>query len=202
MPPPTRKPRKALVRKLNRRFDRNHGQDARAAGAMVFELLLTIYASKKAMSAREFCLLNFYLGKCNMPGADFQRFGLDGNHQSGRYKRFLDARLPETGPFYVARIPVNLPASPVLKSKDVVFRDVMHLLSQEISESQACQDLIDYGAQDDPESFASLPCYLEHPLVRESLSRGEKWRVPIALYLDGVRFTPVCAGRVDCMATA
>ena len=41
------------------------------------------------------------------------------------------------------------------------------------------------------------PCYTEHPKVQEARALGKRLPVPLAVYLDGVAFTSVMAGRSD-----
>lgn len=41
------------------------------------------------------------------------------------------------------------------------------------------------------------PAFMSHPLVRAAMAAGRPWPLPLAIYLDGVRFTSPLAGRSD-----
>eukprot|EP00959_Pyramimonas_sp_CCMP1952_P082340 1720393-Pyramimonas_sp.AAC.1 len=66
-PKRTSRPRRARVPKLPyiRRAD---GADLRLAGTKAFEILLTVWASCKKLTAKDFCIICGYLAKCNTPG--------------------------------------------------------------------------------------------------------------------------------------
>lgn len=172
----------------------------RDAGEMVFELILGIYASKSAMSARQFCLICQGLAKCNTPGADWGKWGgnISGNC-SGGYKRHLNSLLPGSGPYYTAMLPCSGAESPMVKSKETCFQMVWETMSAEISSSSSMQAMMETGAEDDPSSVMSLPVYLQHPLVQRARESREPWPIPLGLYLDGVRFSPISAGRTNQM---
>eukprot|EP00959_Pyramimonas_sp_CCMP1952_P032984 691974-Pyramimonas_sp.AAC.1 len=50
--------------------------DARQAGAKVFELLLDMYSQCAPVSAKDVCIMCYYLGMANTEGAYFKDFGM------------------------------------------------------------------------------------------------------------------------------
>ena len=193
--PPRR--RKASVKLSAITFNHCLRPEQRAAGRKVFETLLALYSSRRAMTAKDLCVLMHDLGVCNTPGGEFKRFGLGEGKQSGKYKRHVDSLLPSSGPFYRASIPAKIQHKPWIKDKSVVFRAVWETLSAEINENLECQEFLEFGGEDDYYSFGSLPVYQNHPMVQKSLEESGQYPVPLALYCDGVRFTPQSAGRSD-----
>lgn len=174
--------------------------DQRDAGEMVFDLLLGIYASKSAMSARQFCLICQGLSKCNTPGADWGKWGGNiSDKYSGSYKRHLNSILPGSGPYYKAMLPCSNAESPMVKSKETCFQMVWETMSAEVASSSSMQALMETGAEEDPSSVMSLPVYLQHPLVQRARESRESWPIPLGVYLDGVRFSPISAGRTNQM---
>ena len=41
--------------------------------------------------------------------------------------------------------------------------------------------------------------FMEHPLVQHARALNRSWPLPLAIYMDGVRFTALQAGRSDSM---
>eukprot|EP00959_Pyramimonas_sp_CCMP1952_P360943 7559381-Pyramimonas_sp.AAC.1 len=59
------------------------------------------------------------------------------------------------------------------------------------------RDILEKGPCGDPDCVLSVPCYQDHVCVERCVREAMKWPLPLALYIDGVRCTPICAGRYD-----
>jgi hypothetical protein len=176
------------------------GRDAarkRASGAMAFDILLELYGSCKKLSAKDFCILCFHLSRCDVAGGQWRTFAMPPNKQTGKYKQRLDKHLPGPGPLYSATLPATVRKKAHLRSRDIVFRQVYRTISDEVKSSSSVQAVLEQGPCDDPDSVLSLPCYTEHPLVESCVRDTGTWPLPLALYVDGVRYTPISAGRSD-----
>eukprot|EP00959_Pyramimonas_sp_CCMP1952_P212421 4444483-Pyramimonas_sp.AAC.2 len=178
-------------------FRRGHGASERLAASTLFELLLGIYGSRKVLSARDFCVICHYLRECKAPGDQWAQHAKPPGDYSGSYKKFLDKRLPYGGPYYVATIPAHVRGQPQEKNREVPFRAVYNIISEEVRESSYIEDLLEGDGLDDPNCVMSLPSYQQNPMVAQALSETGRYPLPVALYADGVRYTPLSAGRVD-----
>ncbi len=168
----------------------------RSSGCDLFDLLLGIYATKKIMTAKDFCKICPFLTDLETPGAEWRDWGgSSGHHDDSFYKRHLDTKLPGSGPYYKALIPWGLQDAPVVKSKEVCFNMVWEHIAQEVRESHVIQELMRTGDENNFDSPMSLPVYTQNELTLKAKEETGMWPVPLALYLDGVRYTPLCAGR-------
>ena len=177
------------------------GARQRAAGSAAFDMLLALYGSCKAVSSKDVCVLCFYLRKCGVRGGQWGRFAMAPDKQTGKYKQLMDRHLPGPGPLYTAKLPATVRRNAHVRSRSIVFREVFRTVSDEVSSSPDTQAVLADGPCDDPTSVLSVPCYREHPLVRQCVDDTGKWPLPLALYIDGVRYTPICAGRSDYAAS-
>ena len=66
----------------------------REAGHELHSMFKILFAVHK-ISAQEFCILNYWAGRADVPGAEFTRYGLPPGEQSGRYQQFLDRKIKE-----------------------------------------------------------------------------------------------------------
>ena len=173
------------------------GAEEREAGSKAFEILLTVWASCKKLSAKDFCTVCGYLAKCQVPGGRWSTFGLPPDLDSGRYKKEMDKHLPGGGPFYVARVPAFLSKTSHQNSKSVLFRQVFDSIVSEVEASPDLQEALRHGELYDYDSIMSTPAYQEHPRVRECVRDQGTYPLPLALYVDGVRYTAATAGRND-----
>ena len=177
------------------------GARKRAAGSAAFDMLLALYGSCKKVSSKDFCVLCFYLRTCGIAGGQWGTFAMSPDKQSGKYKQRMDKHLPGPGPLYTAKLPATVRRKAHVRSMNFVFREVFRTVSDELNSSPDTQAVLADGPCDDPNSVLSVPCYREHPLVRQCVDDTGKWPLPLALYIDGVRYTPICAGRSDYAAS-
>ena len=63
----------------------------REAGHELYMMFKTLFAIHK-ISAQEFCVLNYWADRADVPGAEFKTYGLQPGEQSGRYQQFLDQK--------------------------------------------------------------------------------------------------------------
>ena len=156
------KPRKPKLRS----FDCRHGRLERKCGSDAFRMVLGLHASKK-----DFCLLSYFIGQCGTPG-NWKDYGCPPGLQSGEYKANLDTLLPSAGPYYAASIPCSNRRNPLIKSKDILFRSVITVLSDEISNDERCQRFMAGADEGNPYSPGATQAYKEHPKVIESVQKN------------------------------
>ena len=155
------------------------------------------------MSAKDFCIVAYYIRKLGAPGDVWNKCSLEPGRPSGRYRAHLRKVFPASGPYYRTKIPASSPSQPHIRSREVIFRQVHHSIAAEVVETDGMLELLSTGpAPDDHSSVFNLPCYREHPLAKKSLEETGKFALPLGLYADGIRYTPVSAGRIDHLAVA
>jgi hypothetical protein len=177
-------------------FDQ-YGARKRAAGAKAFDMLLGIYASCKKLSAKDFCILAHYLNDSGMVGAPWARFSRPPGLQSGKYKRHLDKHIPEGGPFYTARLATTNRKTSHQTSRPIIFRQVFRTIHAEVTGRGDILQKLQDPDFDDVNCVLSVPAYRDHPLVKKNIEETGQYPLPLAVYIDGVRFTPIQAGRYD-----
>eukprot|EP00959_Pyramimonas_sp_CCMP1952_P459239 9477927-Pyramimonas_sp.AAC.3 len=176
--------------------------EKRKAGSRALDTLLAIYGSSKRMSAQDFCILCHYMSVCDVPGADWGKYASPPGKPSGSYKSHLDRRLPSSGPYYYADMPMRIRKQAHISSQRVPFRQVFRTIADEVKADPYVRDMLEEGREDDFDSILSLPSYLQNPIVQESMSRGGPLPLPLAVYMDGVRYAGQAAGRTDVQAHA
>eukprot|EP00959_Pyramimonas_sp_CCMP1952_P378687 7932564-Pyramimonas_sp.AAC.1 len=77
----------------------------------------------------------------------------------------------------------------------IPFRKVYRTICDEVVESDYILQTLKDGDIDSPSSVMSLPGYLNHPHVVRAREAGEDYPLPLALYMDGVRYAGQAAGR-------
>ena len=88
-------------------------------------------------------------------------------------------------------------SDPTVKSRDVVFKNVYKTVAREVLEAPWLLEMLKDGHGDDADSVMSLPAYKSNPVVHRSLDETGLFPLPLGLYADGIRYTPVSAGRVE-----
>eukprot|EP00959_Pyramimonas_sp_CCMP1952_P182927 3825173-Pyramimonas_sp.AAC.1 len=109
----------------------------------------------------------------------------------------MDKHLPDGGPFYFARVPAFSSKAAHKHSKDILFRQVCDSIASEVKESADLQEALRCGCEDDLDSVMAIECYKQHPKVKSCLEEHGSYPLPLALYVDGVRYTAQTAGRND-----
>eukprot|EP00959_Pyramimonas_sp_CCMP1952_P129138 2700431-Pyramimonas_sp.AAC.2 len=132
-----------------------------------------------------------------IPGERFRRIALRPGLQTGRYSKHLKRQFPKGGPYYRAQIPIYSKRDPSTKSRDVIFKNVYHSVAKEVLSSPNMMEMLKHGDGDNDDSVMSLPAYKSNRLVQRSLDETGSYPLPLGLYTDGIRYTPVSAGRVD-----
>ena len=122
-------------------------------------------------------------------GAEFGKLALAPGQSTGNYQKVVDRVFPPLSPLYM------LPTPTMVRGRG--RRDVRDIPMNPLHEAIARE------TKHDPHIVEAVPSmewpseFLEHPLVVEARSRGKPWPIPLAIYLDGVRFTAPLAGRSD-----
>ena len=146
--------------------------------------------AKCKITAKEFCIACFHAAMAGTPGHDFGRYGMAPDQSSdGAYQRHLDTVLPECHPPYVVDTPALLKAS---GTRRVIKTPVMPPHESIAAEVRAQPGILE---QNDTTQWP--PAYDKHPVVQRAARHGARKPLPLVIYLDGVRFTSVQAGRVD-----
>lgn len=164
------------------------GLRIRTAGANLYRHLVTLYAERK-MSAKDLSIACYFCSEAGVRGADFQQMALAPGQSSGNYQKAIDRVLPPFSPLYWLPTPVTM--------RGTVHRQVRPMPHNPLHEAIAREVRQDPSILQRVSTMQWPPCYMEHPLVREAQAQGKVWPLPLALYLDGVRFTSPLAGRAD-----
>ena len=172
------------------------GAKKRSAGSQLFKHLLGIYLSGKTMSARDIAIACRLAHIGGMIGAPWADWGMSPNNQSGRFKHHVDAQMPDSDPLYSVEIPMVVRGE-AHRSKDVMdFALVFKSLADEVANSKSMQTMLVEGCTG-RDSVMTTRQYLEHQHVTRALDNDRNYPLPIALYTDAVRYTPLHAGQTD-----
>ena len=180
---------------LSCRMSWHSAQDAaaallqRRAGADLQAHLLEMYATRQ-ISAKDFCIACYFAGVAKTQGANFEAYGLaPGQSSDGAYQRHLDRILPPVEPLYLIDVPG------MVRGRGERCSRSMH--TNPFHESLAKEVRMDPSILDKAQELEWPPCYHEQPLVQLARNNGERLPLPLVLYLDGVRYTALQAGRSD-----
>eukprot|EP00959_Pyramimonas_sp_CCMP1952_P378880 7936548-Pyramimonas_sp.AAC.1 len=77
------------------------------------------------------------------------------------------------------------------------MRKVWESLGDEIAIEETTARALSIPREERPPSVLTTPACNEHPVVRDSRAVGGPDPVPLAVYLDGVRFVSQAAGRSE-----
>jgi hypothetical protein len=186
-------------------------QKLRTAGAALFRSILELFALNK-ISAQDTCILFWHSHLAGAVGAEFETHMLAPGKQSGKYQAHLDTVLPSPGPLYYA----DVPCSPKgkgdvlqgLTQRRKVSTPISPLWLRLQAELQTQPDMLDeLRPEAEPfknhNSVMSTPSYMDHKVVQDAMRRNavsgliQPLPLPLALYIDGVRFTAPLAGRTE-----
>eukprot|EP00959_Pyramimonas_sp_CCMP1952_P455631 9471855-Pyramimonas_sp.AAC.1 len=176
--------------------------DPRQAGAKIFELLLDMYSQCAPVSAKDVCVMCYYLNLANTEGAYFRDFGMAPGHQSGKYKSHLSKMLPKACPTTRVLVPSYVRGRAHHHTRDVPFTLTYASVVKEVRLNQRVLDLLASGDPDNLNSPLNLPCYSENILTQSCEQETGRLPLPLAVYVDGVRFTALQAGRSDSILVA
>ena len=156
--------------------------DAKQAAGLLLDTIVDLKLSGH-ISAKKACILAFYACKAGVATSDdLRRLGLDPTHQSGAYSRRFDdicGHPQEEGYFYVDT-PINARNEGLrIKQALPTVPPHEHLVAHWLSNRETLQAAM--------REKAMPRVYYKHPVVSSAPQGAFVW--PIALYLDGVRFT-------------
>ena len=158
---------------------------ARAAGAKLLKHFLGLYACSK-MTAKDFCVSCHYAAVAGTPGAQFDLYALGPDLPSGHYQRHLDIVLPGPGTTYQFVAPASTRRTSARDRRTVTIVLPHESVAAELRETPL------------PAAWPELPpAYHDHPVTRDCAARGQQPPVPVAVYIDGVRYSAPGAGRSD-----
>jgi hypothetical protein len=148
-----------------------------------------MYACRK-ISAKDFAIACFHCTAAKVPGADFDSYAAaPGQSSDGNYQKAIDKVILPFSPLYW----INTPVMP----KTRAHREVRAIPMNPLHEAIATEIRSTTSLLDDIATRTWPPCYNNHPLVQEARTAGTQLPIPLAVYLDGVRFTAPIAGRSD-----
>eukprot|EP00959_Pyramimonas_sp_CCMP1952_P252113 5267741-Pyramimonas_sp.AAC.1 len=172
------------------------GATQRSAGAKLFDHLLGIYVSGKQMSAKDLAIGCHYASEAGTKGAYWSSWGLPPGRPSGRYKEHVDRRLPSLGAMMKVTIPMNVRGRAHLTKAPTDVQLVYESISEEVQLDSECQDILLNGTHDEY-CVMQTRAYQNHAHVQQCVDQTGKWPLPIAVYADSVRYSPLHAGRTD-----
>ena len=169
-------------------------QARRDGGAMLLHTLLNLYASCK-LTAKDLCTLCHHCTAADVLGADFELYAVPPDRCSGRYQAHLDTVLPQGGPYYYCPVPCKSKRKAARGSRIVPMNCAWVRLLAELKATDVEQMLDDSTERE--ENASDTPTYIDHPLVQTARRQGLPKPIPLALYVDAVRYTAPLAGRSD-----
>jgi hypothetical protein len=148
--------------------------------------LLGMYVQSK-MTAKDFCIACHFAMLAGTPGVEWSAFALGpGASTDGAYQKKLDRVLPPPADLYSVSTPV-LARNEALRDRRLIPTSLLHeAIASEIREDPTILGRV--AAEDLPESYNS------HPVVVRAVANGEPLPLPVALYVDGVRYSSNVAG--------
>jgi hypothetical protein len=109
-------------------------------------------------------------------------------------RRFADAFL---GEMLDVKIPVNLNRSQLRTTTRLPIRCLWASINNEINADPSIMSLLSQSDDTRPTSIMNTPKYMTHPDVVRSRQAGETPPLPLAVYIDGVRYVAQAAGRSE-----
>ena len=161
---------------------------ARQAGADLLKHLTLLYAEKK-LTAVDFSLACHYCTEAGVRGADFEQFAVPPGQSTGNYQKTVDRALPAFDPLYRMEVP--------MMERGTMHRQVREIPLNPLHEAVAREVRADPSLLERVSTTPWPDSYMSHPAVVRARSEGTQWPLPLALYLDGVRFTAPLVGRSD-----
>ena len=154
--------------------------------------LLSFYALCK-ISAADFAIACWYADRAEVPGALFATYARPPGLQPGKYQSYLDGVLPSAGPYYMVSTPCSAKASAARLTRSIPIAPCHDSIHAEVASNA---NILGQLHGDGPDICRTV-AYETHPHVAAARLNGDPRPLPLALYLDGVRFTPPQAGRSD-----
>jgi hypothetical protein len=148
--------------------------------------LVTMYIQNK-MTAKDLCIACHFAMLAGTPGAAWNELALaPGQSSDGSYQRRIDKVFPPPDDLYSVKTPF------VARGSDRLVKDLpTRLLHEAIaSEVRADPTILDRSA-----ATEWPPSYNLHPAVQAAKASGDQLPLPVALYLDGVRYSSAVSGR-------
>ena len=173
------------------------GDDVGSPGYQLIWFLLGLLA-KCTLNAKDFCIICYWAARAGAAG-DCSVYGKAPGRQTGAYQRHLDKLLPARpveGAYYRLSVPQSTRQGLNRVSREIPVVIPYEALTREFEVTPALREGIDERTRDRDWEKA----YNEHPSVKRAIERRSALPEPLALYLDGIRFTrQTSAGRVDTM---
>ena len=124
--------------------------DRRQAGSKVFDMLMDMYSQCSIVTAKDVCILCYYMHLAGAEGAYFEDFGLDPGHQSGKYRHHLNRMLPTTCPTVRVCVPSYVRGKSHQASRTVPFMLTYASIAKEVEQAPTVSDLLENGDYDNP----------------------------------------------------
>lgn len=160
----------------------------RRGGAALFGHLKMLYAQRK-LTAKDLAICCHHCVEAGVRGADFASMAAAPDKSTGFYQKVVDRALPPFGPLYMVPTPVM--------QRSAVHREVRAVPVNPLHEAIAREVRQDPLILERVREHRWPAAYTNHPLVVEARAQGKQWPLPLALYMDGVRYTAPLAGRSD-----
>ena len=160
----------------------------REAGHKLLRHLVSLKALGK-LSAHDLCVACHYCHEGGVLGADFSRFAGKPGLQSGRYSQILDGVLPCAGPVVFESIPCMNNKTSERARVYIPFAAVWEHVWTDVQQTPSMIE--------DAQTMSLPQIYHDHPVVQDAARKKQPRPLPLAVFLDGVRFTSIVAGRSD-----
>ena len=172
-----------MVKRTRSKFQLNAEDEIakqREAGHELYMMFKTLFAIHK-ISAQEFCVLNYWADRADVPGAEFKTYGLGPGEQTGRYQQFLDQKIKARAPYETVTVPGNAKHKAGRAEINIEIALAHESIADEIRNTEDASALL---------ASAQLPrVYHENKHVQKAKRDGLPLPWPVAMYSDGVQYT-------------
>ena len=151
--------------------------------------LLSLYALTK-ISAKDLAIACHYAALAQVPGGNFDTYAVEpGQTSDGNYQKHLDKVLPSPGFLGSVRQPSMLRGKAARTTQHMPFLPIHEAIASEVRSNP--------GLVEASEETEWGEAYETHPLVVRARQQDLPPPLPVAIYVDAVRFSAAIAGRTD-----
>eukprot|EP00959_Pyramimonas_sp_CCMP1952_P330450 6919481-Pyramimonas_sp.AAC.1 len=130
-------------------------------------------------------------------GGDFARYATSPDAPTGNFQRHLDTVMQDDTPLFTVAVPLNLGKREHRVICDVPMSAFWQTLETELACDTTTMDLLEMPRAQRPPTVLDVPAYASHPAVLQARRDNELDPIPVAVYVDGVRFITQAAGRSE-----
>eukprot|EP00959_Pyramimonas_sp_CCMP1952_P319818 6692252-Pyramimonas_sp.AAC.1 len=168
----------------------------REAGARLLQEFLTLYGSCR-ITAKQLCVLCHMCDEAGVPGATWSMYSRSADLQSGKYQHHLDCVMPAPKHLIHISVPISENHSTLRSVRDHPVKLFYESLSDELAGDPSILEALRARPDQREPNILDVPAYTEHPATKQARDSERDPPLPLAVYLDGVRYQQQAAGRSD-----